>query len=153
MYVSRLIRYNCIKLHRRYLGKVWAFLKDFGIIMSHGTSSDMFSISFEWQELIWLHHFVSYEHSRIMIWHGLNFEHFKNLGHLVHLEKLKNSENSENLKKLQTIECIEHFENWLVALGASYKVILDSTFLSLVTARTLSIWLNNLHSTFFKESK
>ena len=26
--------------------------------------------------------FWSYEYSRIMIWHGLNFEHFKNLENL-----------------------------------------------------------------------
>ena len=38
---------------------------------------------FEWQELIWLHHFVSYECLRIMIWHGLSFEHFRNLDNWV----------------------------------------------------------------------
>ena len=29
-------------------------------------------------------------------------------------------------------ECFEHLENWLVALGASYRAILDSILLSLV---------------------
>ena len=48
---------------------------------------------FEWQELIRLHHIVSYEYLRIIIWHGLNLENFQNL------------DNLENL---------EHFENWLV---------------------------------------
>ena len=50
----------------------------------------MFSKFFEWQGLIWLHHFVSYEYFRIMIWHGLNFEHFKNLEDLENLENLEN---------------------------------------------------------------
>ena len=50
----------------------------------------MFSYFFEWQELIWLHRFVSYEYLRIMIWHGLNFELLKNL------ENLENFENFEN---------------------------------------------------------
>ena len=42
--------------------------------------------------MIRLHHFVSYEYLRIIIWHGLNFEHFKKL------ENLKNLENQENLE-------------------------------------------------------
>ena len=29
-------------------------------------------------------------------------------------------------------ECFDHFENWLVALGAFYRAILDSILLSLV---------------------
>ena len=53
----------------------------------------MFSKFFVWQELIWLHHFVSYEYFRIMIWHRLNFEHFKNLENLEDLENLKNLDN------------------------------------------------------------
>ena len=35
-------------------------------------------------------HFVSYEYFKMVIWHGLNFEHFKNLEDL---EKLKNLDN------------------------------------------------------------
>ena len=59
-----------------------------------------------------------------MILHGLNFEHFKNLEDL---------ENLENMKKLlRQLSFFEHFENWLVALGASYRAILDSILLSLV---------------------
>ena len=38
-------------------------------------------------------HFVSYEYFRIVIWHGLNFEHFKNLENLEYLENLKNLDN------------------------------------------------------------
>ena len=34
--------------------------------------------------------FWSYEYSRIMIWHGLNFEHFKNLEDLENLKNLDN---------------------------------------------------------------
>ena len=54
-------------------------IRYFRIINSHGTSPDMLSQFFEWQELIWLHHFVSYEYFRIMILHCLNFGHFNNL--------------------------------------------------------------------------
>ena len=64
MWVSRLIRNDTI-------------------VSNHIVGSDMFSKFFEWQELIWLHHFVSYEYFRIMIWHGLSFEHFKNLDNRV----------------------------------------------------------------------
>ena len=80
----------------------------------------MFSKFFVWQELIWLHHFVSYEYFRIMIWHGLNFEHFK---------KLENLEDLENLKSL---------DNWVFwtfwELTCSFRSILssDSILLSLV---------------------
>ena len=34
-------------------------------------------------------------------------------------------------------ECFEHFENWLVALGAYYRAILDSILLSLVYFKNL----------------
>ena len=77
--------------------------------------------------------FWSYEYSRIMIWHGLNFEHFKNL------EDLEDLEDLENLKNL------DNWVLWLVALGAFYRAILDSILLSLVLSRNYwsslaSIW-------------
>ena len=41
--------------------------------------------------------FWSYEYSKIMIWHGLNFEHFKNLGDL---EDLKNLVSALNILRI-----------------------------------------------------
>ena len=40
------------------------------------------------------------EYSRIMIWHGLNFEHFKNLENLEDLENLKNLVSALNILRI-----------------------------------------------------
>ena len=78
---------------------------------------------FEWQELIWLHHFASYEYFRIMIWHGLNLEHFQNL---------------ENLKNLG---------NWMLwtfrELTCSFRSILSSD-LGLNSFESCSLYKNKV---------
>ena len=44
--------------------------------------------------------FWLYEYSRIMIWHGLNFEYFKNLENLEDLENLKNLVSALNILRI-----------------------------------------------------